>query len=327
MSSESFDLGERYRLAHPSLLVALDTYHRTLEGLTVGNIGDHVLSGRVKTARSLIRKARADPTSPRTWTSIQDKVGLRLICSTKEDVRQADRLIQGGSWAIVERSVKKGKQNQLFYPGIHFILSDASVQDDQGEEILVEVQLRTRAQDAWSVVSHKLLYKGLVQPPKKMQRVINRLTVLVELFDDEVQRMVRKRRNLPMYRPALALEALEHEYEELTGEVTPEASDVVLVNLLLSAYGTDEIHFEALVRDFCQTNEEKLQLLLQEHAPDSTSYVDSRDWLYSQPEILAVLERACARPYLLANAISNTDFEDVIRKSCLSAGTVLPQNA
>ncbi|WP_235045688.1 RelA/SpoT domain-containing protein [Curtobacterium flaccumfaciens] len=323
--ADAEDLGSRYRDARPSLDEALVTYERDLKEVVSPLLSDYVVSGRVKTARSLIRKARADPSNPRSWTSIQDKIGLRIVCSTKEDVRTADGLIQRGPWHIVERTVKRGKHDQLFYPGIHFILSAASVVDDKEELILAEVQLRTRAQDAWSVVSHKLLYKGLVKPPGKMRRVIDRLTVLVELFDDEVQRMIRKRRKLPMYRPALALEALEQEYEDLSGEITPPSADVVLMNLLLSAYPSGADPVEDLVHKFCESNRSRISLLLKQRAPEAADYVDSRDWLYSQPEILAVLERAESKPYLLANAIANTDFEDVIRKACVSAGVVLPQ--
>ncbi|CAN00155.1 GTP pyrophosphokinase [Clavibacter michiganensis] len=324
MSQESEDLGRRYRESAELLQAALESYKGHVGNAVSSGVGDYILSARVKTARSLIRKARSDPNNPRSWASIQDKVGLRVTCSTSEDVRTVDELLQGESWIIVERTVKSGKEDRLFYPGIHYIVEVGSVVDSRGEPILAEIQLRTRAQDAWAVVSHKLLYKGLVRPPKTMRRVITRLSVLVELFDDEVQRMLKKRRRLPMYEPALALEALELEYESLSGEVSPASTDGVLIRLLMKAYAHEEQALSECVRAFCRAHRDTIQSSLIELAPDSSGYIDSRDWLYSHPEILAVLERAHAKPYLLIDAVRDSDYEDVIRKSCVSAGIILP---
>ena len=323
--SSPTDPGEIYRAARPGLDNALELYRSEVERLLLSKVPDHYVVGRVKSARSLIRKLRKKPASPRSWDSITDKVGVRVICSTRSDCRKADSLLRSGPWDEIEHEVKSGEYDRLFYPGIHLIVCSTSTADHRGSPIPCEIQIRTRAQDAWAVISHKLSYKGAVQPPKKMKRLIDRLTVVVEMFDDEVHRLFKKRSRLPMYRTAVALEHLEDRYEGLTGDPAEGALDLSIIAALLEAYSEeDKPHFETLVDTFCETRVDLAQLI-SDHSASSETYQDSRDWLFTQPEVLAVLERASNRPYLLLAAIGETDLEEIVRRVCVSANLVLPQ--
>jgi ppGpp synthetase/RelA/SpoT-type nucleotidyltranferase len=288
---------DMYRAAKPFLDLALDGYKTWLEAGLTGVVSDFYVTGRVKTARSLVRKIRKEPSNPRSWTSIQDKVGLRVICSTKSDVKLVDEWLQAEGIVVVERTVKTGEHDRLFYPGIHFIVENGSSLDHIGDHIPCEIQLRTRAQDAWSVVSHKLLYKGLM----------------------------KKRRRLPAYRPAMMLESLDERYESIIGEPSLGFPDLDLMLVLQKSYGTEERKdFETLIAEFCDSGGGALNALIRSHQPTADDYVDARDWLFTQPEILLVLERAGSKPYLLVEAVRNTDLEDVVRRSCVAAGHPLP---
>lgn len=319
------DPGELYREAKPFLDSARLYFEAEVRKLISGKVSDQYVTGRVKTARSLIRKLREKPGHPRSWSSITDKVGVRVICSTQADCKEVDYLIRASSLRLVKRKVMRGKPEELFYPGTHLIVEADTVVDHEGNAIPCEIQVRTRAQDAWSVVSHKLLYKGVITPPKRMQRVIKRLTVVVEMFDEDVQRMFVQRRRLRMYNTAIALEYIDRQYENLTGEPAEGFPNLAIMTILLNAYSKEELgNFEHLLEEFCKREKVRVSELIVSHGPSSQDYVDSRDWLYSQPEILSVLERASTRPYLLLNAVQETDLEDVVRKSCISAGIVLP---
>ncbi|MEV8254965.1 RelA/SpoT domain-containing protein [Rhodoglobus sp. NPDC076762] len=317
--------GETYRAAKPFLDSALSQYcARVRTGLEL-ELSDFYVTGRVKAARSLIRKLRKDMGNPRTWDSIQDKVGLRVICSTKSDLKRADSWISKSGFQVLERTVKTGSHDQLYYPGIHYVLVDSAVVDHESTPIPCEVQLRTRAQDAWSAVSHKLLYKGLIEPPNRIKRVISRLTVVVEMFDDEVHRMMKRRKRLAIYRPAMMLEALDERFEALVGEPSGGLPDLDLMLILVRAYKENELRqFENLIDRFLEEHRPVLVPLIEEHQPESSQYVDSRDWLFSQPEVLTVLERLYASPHMLLDVIADTDVEDVVRKVCVSAGKPLP---
>jgi len=326
--SQEGSLGKFYTQSKPFLESALTSYEAKLQGGLQGLLSDFYITGRVKASRSLIRKIRNGRGAPRTWESIQDKVGLRVICSTKADVKSADKWIQSHHWTVIERTVKKARHDKLFYPGLHFIIQDTELVDHNCDPVLCEVQIRTRAQDAWSVVSHKLLYKGLINPPKRIQRVITRLTVVVEMFDDEVQRMINKRRRLPAYRPAMMLEYLDEKYESITGEPSGIVPDVDLMLILANAYTAEEqADFESLIDTFCVNQAELLDGLLRKYQPESEAYLDSRDWLYSQPEVLSILERAVSKKYLLLAAVTSTDLEDIVRKTCITAHLPLPAPA
>lgn len=319
------DPGKQYREAKPFLDDALEYFKKEVRKLISGKVTDHYVTGRVKTARSLIRKMREDPSHPRSWVSIRDKVGIRVICSSESDCKKVDSLIRTSTWVVLDRKVKKDKSDKLFYPGRHLIVESSDASDHEGHAIPCEIQIRTRAQDAWSVVSHRLLYKGVVEPPERMKRVIQRLTVVVEMFDEDVQRMFNKRKRLRMYRTALALECVDHQYQNLTGESSEGFPSLAILEIILKAYSAEELpHFEQLIEGYCAIHASRVSELILAHAPVSTTYVDSRDWLYSQPEILPILERASSKPYLLVNAVKDTELEDVVRKSCISAGVVLP---
>jgi hypothetical protein len=204
------------------------------------------------------------------------------------------------------------------------IVRSADTTDYVGQPIPCEIQIRTRAQDAWAVISHKLSYKGVITPPKKMRRLIDRLTVVVEMFDDEVHRLFKKRARLPMYRTAVALEHLEDKYEGLTGDPAEGALDLTIMASLLEAYSDDEkSRFESIVDDFCESSTDLRELILA-HSVTSERYDDHVDWLFTQPEVLAVLERATNRRYMLLAAVVDTDLEDIVRRTCVAAGCVLP---
>lgn len=306
---------------------ALKLYKKELRRVVRPVAGEHYIAGRVKTPRSLIRKLRKDPSSPRSWASIDDKVGLRVICSTRRDLKRTDRAIRDHTWTVVDRDKKGGDTNTLYYPGIHYLIDNGVSRDHLGEHIVCEVQLRTRAQDAWSVVSHKLLYKGVIEPPRRMKRVINRLTVVVEMFDDEVHRMFKRRESLPMYASAVALEFLEDQFEEIVGEPSDGPADLDIMNIILTAYPSDESGtFADRVGQFCNDNKSELHAQILDHQPGSQGYSENRDWLFTQPEVLAILERARHREHMLVHAIEGTDLEESVRKACSAVGIMLPRS-
>lgn len=287
--------------------------------------GEHYVTSRVKAARSLIRKLSKTPGVVREWESITDKVGVRVICSTKRDCKAARRALEEYGWEDSVTEVKSGDVDRLFYAGTHITVDDGISKDAVGGPILCEIQIRTRSQDAWSVVSHKLLYKGLITPPRRILRVIHRLTAVVEIFDDEVQRMFKKRESLPAYELARAVEHLDDRYEAILGEPGGAPTDLDIITILWNAYTEEEKPRFAELIDSYLDEATDLPTQLKSHQPSNESYIDSRDWLATQPEVLAVLERATHRESLLVDAIRDTDLEDIVRKTCDSFSIVLDE--
>lgn len=319
------DPAATYRAAEPHLHDALEHYRTTVAQLLRGRVPEHYVIGRVKTARSLIRKLRERPTDPRSWASITDKVGVRVICTTRADCKAAAQILRDGPWEVKKEERKRGKPDRLFYPGIHLEIEAPGIVDHRSDPVWCEVQIRTRAQDAWSVASHKLIFKGVITPPKRMRRRVDRLTIFVEVFDDEIHRLFKKRTRLPRYDEAMALEHLESRFETLTGDPAEGAKDLSIIAILMQAYtDAERPNFTTLIDQYCDGRDD-LAELVQIHSFKSDNYRDSLDWLFTQPEVLPVLERASAKRYLLLNAVRNTDLEDVVRSTCVAAGTPLPE--
>ncbi|UFN45187.1 RelA/SpoT domain-containing protein [Nocardioides okcheonensis] len=316
-----------YRAAEPHLHAALEHYRDAVENLLRGRVPEHYVIGRVKTARSLIRKLRSIPNDPRSWESITDKVGIRVICTTKVDCATATSLIREGPWVVQKFERMKGKgHDRLFYPGIHLDIEDSTMVDHAGLPIGCEVQIRTRAQDAWAVASHKLTYKGAITPPKKMRRLVDRLTIFVEVFDDEIHRLFKKRAKLPLYAEAVFLDHVEDVYEEVSGEPAEGVKDLSLIAILMNSYDDiDKPNAAALVRAHWESHPE-LAELVRDHGIRSDSYHDPSHWLFTQPEVLVVLERLANKRYMLLNAVQNTDLEDIVRSTAIAAGQPLPSD-
>lgn len=324
-SDAALSSADIYTASKPALDEALVAYETVVRGVVGPVAGEHYVTGRVKAKRSLIRKLAKDGNgSLRSWEQITDKVGVRVICSTKRDRKAAAAALERHDWAECRREDKKAKKQGLAYTGVHITVHDGTHLDSEHLPIFCEIQVRTRAQDAWSVVSHKLTYKGLVDLPQKLQRVVWRLTVLTEIFDDDIQRMFKKRESLPAYEVARAIEYLDDKYETLLGEPGGVSDDLDIMKVLWNAYTEEErSRFSEIITSFLDDHSE-LPSQLRDRQPGQPGYMDSRDWLFTQPEVLAVLERGTRNEHMLVHAVADTDLAEVITKTCASVGIVLP---
>ena len=321
---ETLTVAEIYAQSEDSLNEALKVYKKAVKRIVRPTAGEHYVTGRVKAKRSLIRKLSKDGDgSRRSWDQITDKVGIRVVCSTKRERDATAKALERYGWESCDREDKRPGEQQLQYSGIHLTVSDGRQRDAAGGAILCEIQVRTRAQDAWSVVSHKLTYKGVVALPSKFKRVVWRATVLTEIFDDDIQRMFKKRESLPAYDVARAVEYLDQEFETLLGEPGGEVQDLDIMNVLWNAYTPEERgRFTELIDEFLDT-ETDLRRVILDHQPGQGAYLDSHDWLYTQPEVLAVLERGKRNEHMLLHAVENTDLDQIVVRTCDAYGIVL----
>ena len=157
---------ERFRAAQPDLeRVAKELDLWLVVVLRASNLDGYV-STRPKTVRSfgqkILRKQYADP-----WTEVTDKVGGRVVVSLPGSVGAvAERVAAGLTDPDIEDKRDIQDPDKLEYSGVHItgILPNAQV---DGEPAVVEVQVRTAVQDAWSVVSHSFVYKPVVTLPRQ----------------------------------------------------------------------------------------------------------------------------------------------------------------
>lgn len=314
-----------YDASRRDLKRAEKTYLRVVKKIVRPEVAEPYFTSRVKDRRSLIRKLAKDQGgSLRGWAEITDKVGVRVVCSTKRERKAVARALERHQWASCVREDKEAGTQKLEYTGIHVTVHDGDQVDSLGEPILCEIQVRTRAQDAWSVVSHKLTYKGLVKLPRRAKRVVWRLSVLPEIFDDEIHRMFKKRESMAEFRMAKALEYLDERYGEVLGEPGAGPGDLDIMSVLWKAYSAEEqASFQDLIEKYLSDNVQ-IPGEIRAHQPGVEGYMESRDWLSTQPEVIAILERGTNSEYMLAEAVAGTDLSDSIEKVCNSYGIYLP---
>ena len=149
-----------------------------------------------------------------------------------------------------------------------------------------EIKLHTKAQNLWSTVSHKLLYKPSEPPPIEIQRNIYHLSALTGIFDNVVKN-VRK----DIFAGSLEariLSILEKNYYRFRASQSfnRELSIENIRGLQTLLTKEEQLNFEEILNEFIIKNEEKLAEKFEDYSED-----DRLGLLFSQPESLFILER------------------------------------
>ncbi|MEV0382024.1 hypothetical protein [Nonomuraea sp. NPDC050643] len=236
------------------------------------------------------------------WVKITDKAGVRVVVENPRqvdglvDALQATDLIHVLDVDDKRHTITPGK---LGYSGVHLQVAAPSEEHDT-PRIDCEIQIRTIAQDAWSVISHSLLYKGHVELPAKQKHAIYRLAALVELFDEEVQRVMDEVPHLPGYEVVELIEAAESEYLGLTHAPSNREFSAHILSQIQDAFSTEERPtYARTLNKYVGTHREELALLYADRGPDSAMASLPNYALFSQAESLVLLERLSYCPYKL----------------------------
>jgi ppGpp synthetase/RelA/SpoT-type nucleotidyltranferase len=252
------------------------------------------VAGREKSPSEFVKKAirkRDEGYLEDPWAKITDKAGARAIVQLEGDVDLlAEAIGQSKTIEVLEPSdTRVGDPDQLRYRGLHLQV----VAPGSGPRRECELQIRTEAQDLWSsVVSHRFLYKPLVQLPEEVKRSLYRLVALIELFDREVSRAVTEIRELDGYATNLLLEHAERHFLALVPHVDVDrALSVEILEAIMPSFSPTELHtYGTRLDSFVEERREELVQVLADYGPHSET-TDSRYLLLSQPEGIVLLER------------------------------------
>jgi ppGpp synthetase/RelA/SpoT-type nucleotidyltranferase len=188
--------------------------------LTVALLGTRTYSptvtGRAKDIvsflRKIMRKSYDDP-----MTQITDRAGVRVLVTFKQDIAIVEAIIRD-LFSILERTDMAARldEDQLGYLGIHYVVTPKEDDDRVDHDLLglaFEVQIHSRAESAWAMASHRILYKPIGgTPSRSIERRINRLVALVELFDQELTDSWQQIVSTPRYQQGAMLFPLEQQY-------------------------------------------------------------------------------------------------------------------
>lgn len=301
-----------------------------LEHLCAGIGVVAVVETRVKTLASFVKKCHLKRSSyADLWAQIDDKVGGRIIVSSLTDMRRIREAVEApehplGFFGHKDKAAE-AKADQLAYRGYHVQMYVPDALTSDGEKIEAEVQLRTRAQDLSTATEHKLLYKGVVQPGEHAQRRLLRLSVLSEIFDEEVEAVMDELASDTAYADALLVQVAENEYLRFVGQPGSEELSLEVMGYLSGALGdpnpdayANELH------EFVGANMGKLRKLYDEYGAFSDFAGDFAYFLFSQPESLIVLHLAENKGTLLAQAVEGSDIEGAVSALAGAWGRPLP---
>lgn len=247
------------------------------------------ISHRVKSAESLLKKMLI---KDKAYYEINDKVGARVIVHFLSDLSLSDELIQEYfKDRIIKRENKfETTDDKTFgYLSIHYDIVNCKIFEKHEKPIICELQLRTVCQNAWSELAHILSYKPEIKLPYDIKREVNALSALMEIADNQFQKIHDMVEKLPVSNPTRILRVLGgFFYTRIAAWYDSEMSHYFL-NGVSSLYdlGEDIIH---ILNEFIDKNGEEI-------ASIATKRKDVL--FFSQPEIVMILERLENKRFML----------------------------
>jgi len=288
------------------------------------------VEAREKAIGSFVKKVYLNNyTQP--WEEVTDKVGARIIVDTLEDVQKLRGALEGDAAAelaardIVDKS-EESAEDKLHYAGVHAQVTVPGNSTADGELIDAELQIRTKSQDLWAAVSHKLDYKGAITPAKQTRRRILRLSVLTEMFDEEVGTAMNELAADPAYLNARYLQFAEAEYLRFVGEPGNDLLSLEVIETIrpAMAHGQDPDSYAQDLREFVDHHIDKLQRIYARYGLFTEWAQQPAYWLFSQPESTIVFHLIETRSVALSNTVRGTELETVADRLYAAWGRAMP---
>lgn len=125
--------------------------------------------------------------------NIRDIAGVRVICNFPEDVYKIrDGLLNQDDVTLIEEKdyIKKPKQNG--YRSLHLIIETPIYLSNGKKNMIVEVQIRTIAQNFWAALEHQLRYKKNIDEKKSISLALKLLAEESASIDTKME-LLKKR--------------------------------------------------------------------------------------------------------------------------------------
>jgi ppGpp synthetase/RelA/SpoT-type nucleotidyltranferase len=270
---------QRWQQEQPRYQEFLDAAAAALEGLLRKDGVYGQVTKRTKAADSLLKKLLRKPNH--TYDSLSDKAAMRVVVRYAGEL-PAVRAIIEAYFVILKIDDKTASlaADQFRYQGVHY---DARLPSgSEFDDLQLEIQLCTRAQNLWSDLSHDLSYKTVIDLPNAIHRQVHSLSALLEVVDREFDLIIQAIRALPNAGALHILTALERCFFRINPALYARDLSIDVITALSPLYpaGTDlaGTHFEA----FAGQHAAKLEHVLLQNA--------GRSPFLSQPEVVMIFD-------------------------------------
>lgn len=183
------------RQIYESFTIKIENLIRNI--LSESSIKIHSINSRTKGIKEFSEKIVRIGKNYSSFREVTDLSGVRIICLLSDQVDKIAEIIKKNFTIIDNLSVDKRQINdpdRFGYLSLHYVikLSEERVKLDEYnkyEGLLCEIQIRSILQHTWAEIEHDLGYKSAIAIPKDIKRRFYRLAGLLELADDEFNRL------------------------------------------------------------------------------------------------------------------------------------------
>lgn len=301
---------DAYRARESDYLAACAEYERRIRAaLTAAGIKPAMVTSRAKDAIELYKKQRRK-LYDNFWETCPDVLGVRVVVSVADDKVAAQQALEASD---VLDAFNHEDQNEdadpdvLAYAGLHVHVRADDLLGVDGRPMRCEVQIRTLAEHAWAETEHRYIYKKSDGIPKSMRRIFRRLLVLVELFDEELQKGVNLVKSSPIFAQHNLVRSLEQRFAKIAAEVGDEQLTREVLDTLASRGYVDAAQLTELVDEYLEAHEDDVRQLLLRHGAASEGFDPDDGCIMTQPESLLILALLDSDEYRLATALEGED--------------------
>jgi ppGpp synthetase/RelA/SpoT-type nucleotidyltranferase len=256
------------------------------------------VSARTKEIDSVIKKLILK--TNHTYASLGDKLGARIVVKGLGDLQPVCHAVQATfKCGPLENTLDRLAEDQVGYLSIHVDISlqptDPGSVEFPPDRFRAELQIRTLAQNLWSEMAHDTAYKSGSVIHHGLKRRLHLLAALVEVADNDYQRVEDEIATLPDIPELRVLRALERQYYKLASRPGDVELSLRVIRLLWPLY---EKSPEELVGHFEQIFTENESLLASVFSEAEGNVADRSAFLF-QPEVLMIYDQLNSIPYLL----------------------------
>lgn len=151
-----------YNAALKEISTKIDILNDEFQHVHHYNPIEHIKS-RIKTPESIVKKLKKNgyESSVKNMVKyVNDIAGIRIICSFTSDIYLiADMIAKQGDLKIISLKDYIKRPKESGYQSYHMLVAVPIYLSGSFVDTIVEIQIRTVAQDFWASLEHKIYYK------------------------------------------------------------------------------------------------------------------------------------------------------------------------